>query len=230
MAQSTKLCTNNFIPARFCCREVKRNIEAGDNVLLQAQLGDIKIVDHVLGVQRKQDRSVNGNGQASNDDIVSSGNIIRGIQSEIVATSITDLVCMDRSNPPIGAGITEEESKLLSLDVDMQGVLVCRSHIHRRPNLRTHECETQNLKADDNNSKGHYRPGTTGPVFDLSFPSTEGPHEPCQNKLGGNKENAGADQRFVHLVVNTRAGRRNRWRRPPGVGNNRVNRNQRDYY
>src|SRR6202050_3123470 len=167
MAQSTKLCTTNFIPARFCCREVKRNIEAGDNVLLQAQLGDVKIVNHVLGVQRKQNRSVDRNRQATNYNIVSSGNIVRGIQSKIVSTPVADLLRMDRSKHPIGAGISEKESKLLSLDVAVQCVLVCGSHVHRRPNLRTHECETQNLEAHDNNSKGHYRPGATGPAFDL---------------------------------------------------------------
>src|SRR5579862_5906995 len=97
MAQSAKLRANNFIPADFCCREMKRNIESWDNILLQAQLGDVEIVDHVFGVQRKQDRSVDRNRQTSNHNIVSSGDVVRGIQSEIVAVPVADLIRMDRS-------------------------------------------------------------------------------------------------------------------------------------
>src|SRR2546429_7359005 len=67
VAETTQLSTNDLVLARLCCREMERNGQAWQDVLLHAQFRNIKRVNHVLAVHgdRKSTRLNSSHGYIS---------------------------------------------------------------------------------------------------------------------------------------------------------------------
>ena len=99
--------------------EMKRDDQARNEVLLDAELADEERVSDILGVQREQDRLVHRDRRASaDDDVVARRGVVGRIEAEVIAVAIVDLVRMKRAEFPVRPGIAEIEGELLRLHVD----------------------------------------------------------------------------------------------------------------
>ncbi len=121
MAETTQLSTNDLVLARLCCREMERNGQAWQDVLLHAQFRNIKRVNHVLAVHGEEDGPIDRHGQGAHDDIIPRRDVIRRVKAKVVPVSVPDPFRMDDTEPTIWACITEIEGKLFSGYINMQG-------------------------------------------------------------------------------------------------------------
>src|ERR1700735_4188126 len=124
MTQPAELRANYFVLADFGGREVNRNRQAGDGVLLQAEFTDVKIVDNVLGVEDQFDLAIYWNRERWDYDVVFSGRIV-GIDSEWIAGRSADLFGVNAAELSVGTGIAEVECELVCGHFDLDGVGFC---------------------------------------------------------------------------------------------------------
>ena len=118
MPEATKLGTDDFVLADFCCGEMKRDVQAGDEILLDAQFGDIEGVSHVLRMHQQMDLAVHRNGHLSGHDIIFGILIVGGVEAKEVRVGLTDLVGVQRAERSVGAGIAEIKCELSRLHLD----------------------------------------------------------------------------------------------------------------
>ena len=137
-----------FVFAGLGRREVQRDDDAGDEVLLQTQFADVEGMADVLGVQREQDGLVDGNGERADDDVVAGGDVVGRIEAEVVAVAVVDFIRVQRAELAVGAGVAEIEGELFGLNVDVHRARFRRSEIDRRPDFRPDERQRQDFDAD----------------------------------------------------------------------------------
>src|SRR5215831_14832149 len=66
--QAAKFRARHFVGAGLICLEVERNLHAWYDVLLQPQLANEEVVDHIAGSHDQQNRLSNGNFEGSAAD------------------------------------------------------------------------------------------------------------------------------------------------------------------
>src|ERR1700689_1398198 len=79
-----------------------------------------------------------------------SRHIVCGIQSEVVAVAIVNLIGMEPAKLAVRTGVTEIKGKLLGLNVNMQGIHSGRRDVDRSPSFRAEESESQDLDTNHN--------------------------------------------------------------------------------
>ncbi len=142
MAQAAELGADNFILADDGGGEMHRNIKSGDEVLLHPQFAHEEGMSHVLGVQREPDRLIHRNGERTHYDVIPRWDVIRGVEAEVVAAAVVDLVGMDAAEDAVGARIAEIKRELLRLYVDFQGIRIGRRDVDGAPGARTDKRQT----------------------------------------------------------------------------------------
>src|SRR5271156_6521149 len=121
MAEAAELRADDFILADFRGREMNRNRQAWDRILLQAQFAHVKIVDYVLRVQNQFDLPIYRHGESGNYDVVFAGRIV-GIEAQRIAGRSADLLGVDAAELSVRSGIAEIESELIGGSFDFDGV------------------------------------------------------------------------------------------------------------
>src|SRR5271170_4882721 len=145
MPQTTKLRADNLELSSLGGREMYRDVEPRNDVLLNAQFGNVEGMNHVLRVHGQQNGLVHRDGERTHHDIVASGNIIGRIEPVIIPVSIADLVWMDRSELAVGSRVTEPEGELFGLQINAQRIGIRRREINRGPHFRPDEGKRQYL-------------------------------------------------------------------------------------
>ena len=218
MAQSAQLGADELILARRGRREVQRDHQAGDEVLLDAQFGDIEGMVDVLRVHPQLHRLVDGNHQAAHHDVVPRCRVVGGIEAEEVLGGIAHQLGMHRAELPIGARVAEIECELFTQDLDLQRAGRRRRLIDVGPHFGAHEREDQDFDTDQHSGKDHQGSGPTGEALDYPrLAGAEAPHEQRQRQLPQNEQGARNDHRLVQLTVDPDAVGRNIRRQPPHV-------------
>src|SRR5207302_6356679 len=101
MAQATQLGAGDLVYADLVGLEYERNLHAGDNVLLDAQLANEEIMDYVARVHNQPD------GLAHGDLERPAGNVVLGrglfvIDADWIAGRIVDVLELRVAELPVG--------------------------------------------------------------------------------------------------------------------------------
>src|ERR1700675_793013 len=135
MPEAAKLGTDDFILADFRCCEMKGDVQAGDEILLDAQFRDIERVAHVFGVHEQVNLAVHRNGHLSGYDVVFGILVVCSVEAKEVCIAFTDLVGVQRAKLSIRTGVAEIKCELSSLDLNRDGIGCGRSEIDAGPRL-----------------------------------------------------------------------------------------------
>ena len=120
MPEAAKLGADDFVLADFGCREMNRDVQSGDEILLDAQFRDIERVAHILGMHEQVDLAVHGNRHLRGYDVVLGILIVRSIEAEEIRVGLADLVGVNWAELSIRAGIAEIKCELSRLHLDGQ--------------------------------------------------------------------------------------------------------------
>ncbi len=82
---------------------MQRDVETGDEVLLNAESGNEEGVADVTGVEREGDGAVDWNDERCGDDVILRGDIADWIEPEIITSGIVDFIGVHRAESLIGA-------------------------------------------------------------------------------------------------------------------------------
>ena len=134
---------------------MNRNGQAGDGVLLQAQLANVEIVDHVLRVQHEFDLVIHGNRQRGHDDVVFAGGIV-GIDAQRIAGGSADLRGIEAAEFSVRAGIAEIENELVGGDFDANGVGFSGREARVGPGFASEQAQTDE-KNDRRRGPDHFQ-------------------------------------------------------------------------
>src|SRR5208283_3121729 len=187
MSKSAQLSTHNFEPSRLGRREVERNVQPGDEVLLHAQLPHIEGVANIFGVQCEQNWLVHRDGELGGDDVVFGIWITVRIKTKEVLISLINELGMKGSEFAIRPGITKIVGELPGLHIDVHSAWIGRLEIDSTPSLGTDGGESQDFGAD--NRKGENDEGLSATRYLLRLVSgtTIEKSKCCQHYLSGNK-------------------------------------------
>src|ERR1700735_3283112 len=122
MPEAAKLGADNFVPSDFGGGKVHVHIKAGHKVLLDAQLGNIEGVPHILGVHQEMNFAIDGNSHFGCNNVVLRIGVVSGVEAEEVGIGLADLVSVDGAEGAIGSGIAEVKGELSGLRLDGDGV------------------------------------------------------------------------------------------------------------
>src|SRR5579864_900553 len=119
--QAAQLRAGNFISAGLVRLEVKGNLHAGDDILLQSQLAHKEVVDDVAGAKNQQDRLAGRHLERGAGEIVFAGGIV-GIDAERIAVGIVDLLDVKAAKLSVRPGVPEAPGELLAHYLDAQRI------------------------------------------------------------------------------------------------------------
>src|SRR5216684_4772305 len=187
--EATKLRADDFVPADFRCREMNRDVQSGDEILLDAQFGNIERVSYILRMHEQVDLAVHWDGQFSGYDIVFGILVVRSIEAKEIRVSFTDLVGVKRAEPAIRTGVAEIKCKLSSLDLNRHRIGRGRSEIDAGPRLCAKNAQGQSLRTYQQEGGDHQSHGATGEILNLvaGLGAGEFPDEESQKELRGEK-------------------------------------------
>src|SRR5579872_6606776 len=169
MSKATQLRAHDLKLARLGRGEMQWNNQAGNDVLLNTQFGNIKGVNHVLAMHGESDGAADGNRQRAHNDIIPCVDIVFRVEAKKISITIPHAFGMKGAELSVRTRIAEVKSKLFSGHINLKRALLGRRHVDGRPNLGTDERENQDFHAHQDNRDGDERSATTGKIFDLAF-------------------------------------------------------------
>src|SRR5580658_1897142 len=147
MPEAAKLGADDFVLSDFCCREMNREIQARDEILLDTQFGDVEGMAHVLRMHEQVDLAIDGDGHLSGNDVVFGSLVVRGIEPEEICVSLADLVGVNWAEDSVRTGIAEIKGELTGLDLDRQRISSRRGEIDAGPRLYAEHTQSQTFGA-----------------------------------------------------------------------------------
>src|ERR1700730_18314666 len=133
MAKSAELRADDFVFAGLCRRKVDRKVQAGDKVLLYAQLADVEGMSDILGVHEQLNFPVDRHIKLRRDDVVARLDVVRRVETEEIRIAFVNFVRVQRSKLSIDTRVAEIESELAGLRLNLHGVGLRRSEIDIGP-------------------------------------------------------------------------------------------------
>ncbi len=97
VSEATKLGTDDFVFADFRCREMNRDVQSRNEILLDSQFRDVEGVSDVLRMHQQVDLAVHRDGHLGCHDVVFGILVACGIEAKEVRVGLTDLVSMQRT-------------------------------------------------------------------------------------------------------------------------------------
>lgn len=91
MTEAAKLRAGYFIGAGLIGGKGERNVEAGDEVLFEAQFADEEVVDHVARFELQDDGYTSGYADGGSDDVVFAGRVLLSSPKGLPLASLTNL-------------------------------------------------------------------------------------------------------------------------------------------
>ena len=80
--EATKLRTDNFVLADLRCREMHRNIQSGDKILLHSQLPDKERMANISGMHEQMNFLIHRDRHLGGHDIVFGILVVRGVETK----------------------------------------------------------------------------------------------------------------------------------------------------
>src|SRR5271156_554129 len=121
VSKPAELRAYNFVTADRVGREMERDFQAGNGVLLKPQLTNEDIVDYVLGVNEQLDLAIDRDSERGNDDVVATRGIVR-IETQGISGGGADLLGIEAPEFSIDARIAEVVNELVGGDFDFDRV------------------------------------------------------------------------------------------------------------
>src|SRR5260370_13896220 len=109
MSEAAKLGADNFVLADLSCREVQRNIQTGNKILLHPQLPHKKGMSNILRMHEQMDFLVHGNSHLSGHNVILGIRIMFGIETKEILRSLTNELRVKGAERSIRTGIAELE-------------------------------------------------------------------------------------------------------------------------
>src|SRR5229473_7284427 len=147
MSEAAKLGADDFVPADFRRREMNRNVQARDEILLYAQFRNVERVSYVLRVHEQMDLAVHRNSHLSGDDVVFRILVVRSIETKEICVGFADFVGMKRPEGSVRPGIAEIKCELSGLDLNWHRIGRRRSEIDAGPRLGSKHAQSQGFRA-----------------------------------------------------------------------------------
>ena len=207
---------------------MKRNIQSRDEILLDAQFGDVERMPHVLRMHQQVDLAVDRNRHLGSDDVVFGILVIGSVETKEVRVGLTDLVRVNWAEGSVGARVAEIECELSSLNLYGQRVGGGRSEIDAGPRLCPEYAQSQTFCAHQQEGGDHQSRSAAGETLDLvgGLGSGKLPDKESKEELRGQERNARLDHGIGELLIDQMTVGGNVGRHRPHVhhdGNGRSN-------
>src|ERR1700688_979143 len=151
VSETTQLRAYNFVLTDFRGGEMHGKIQAGHEVLMNAQRRHIEGMANVLGVHEEMNLLIYGNGQLRSDDVISGFHVMLGIEAKQILGGLTDHLGMNWPELSILTWITKIKCKFPGLNLNRHGVGRRRGKINPGPSLGSECAQRENLNTYQNN-------------------------------------------------------------------------------
>src|SRR5579871_1597467 len=141
VAQSAQLGTRDLIYADLVGLEVEGNLHARHQILLQPQLRNKEVVDHITRMQQEVDVLVHRNFQGGADDVVLPGGIFV-VDAQRIACGVVDVLQIGVAEFIVRSRVTERPGELLRGHFDYHRIRRSLVEVDARPDLRAHHHQT----------------------------------------------------------------------------------------
>src|ERR1700716_3903500 len=145
--KAAKLGTNDFVFANFRGGEMDRQINAGHEILLDAQFRHKEGMSKILGMHEQMYFPVHGHGHLRGYNIVSGFGIVLRVEAEEVLVTFADVVGVQRAKLSMRARVAEVKGKLSRLHLDWHCIRGGWSEVHAGPGLSSEYAQSQYLRS-----------------------------------------------------------------------------------
>src|ERR1700686_4099031 len=169
VSETTQLRAYNFVLTDFRGCKMHGKIQAGHEVLMDAQRRHVKGMANVLGVHEEMNLLVYRNGQLRCDDVISGFHVMFRIETKQILGGFADHLGMNWTKLSILTWITKIKCKLPGLSLNWHGVRRGWREIHPGPSLGSERAQSQNFNAYQNNRGNDQTFGPAGENFKFSL-------------------------------------------------------------
>src|SRR5579863_9052154 len=132
------------------------------------------------------DFAIDRNRKLGGDNVIARFDIVGGIEAEKVLVSFVNLIGMNGAKFSVGTGVTEVESELPRLRLNLQGVGFGGGKVNFRPRFLAQYAEGQDFRSDKDESGDDHEFGTARKMhhFRACFAIRVFPDKESEDELG----------------------------------------------
>src|SRR5579862_154054 len=220
MPEAAQFRTGDFIRTRRIGLEIKGYLHAGNDILLQAQLADEEVVNHVAGMHDQLDRLAGGHLQGGAHDIILTSRIII-VDTEGIACRVVHQFEIRSAELAVRARIAERKGELLGHELDGDGGRVRLGKVHGGPDARAHEHQAHEKDGCGAGPDG-FQPVVAMRIAGAASIVAKTEDHPAQSELRQKKDDAGHHQGPHELGIVGDAVLGDGWRKPPGLSDEEI--------